>query len=224
MKCSQAVKRLHLYEDGRLDPRSLAPLEQHLHGCSGCREELRLLEVITSSVEGLETAPEPTALTQQIMSRIAAFEAEKASKAARARQKRARRHARRAIRQIEGVRTLKPVAPVAQPGWLGWLSGAATTVGPWRLTALGVIGAALIAWAFAGFSITTLLMAPSLALRLLPQLVQLLLSPGPEQIAWGVWVAAALVVSAGIIVLVRANLDAGWRRALVERLPQLPWG
>ncbi|MEO7002710.1 MAG: zf-HC2 domain-containing protein [Ktedonobacterales bacterium] len=224
MKCSQAIKRLHLYVDRRLDPRSLMPLEQHLYGCAACCAELRMLEMIGASVEGLESAPEPPALTEQTMRRIAAYEAEKASQAARARQKRARRHARHAIRQIEGVRALKPVTAPPQPGWIGWLSGAAVSVGPRRLTALAVIGAALIVWAYAGFSINTVLMAPSVALRLLPQFVQLLLSPGPEQIAWGVWVGAALVVSAGITWFARASVYADWRRSLAERLPQLPWG
>ena len=223
MKCSQAIRRLHLYVDGRLTPQALAPLEQHLMSCAACREELRLLEVIGVSVEGLESAPEPPALTQQIMSRIAAYEAEKASEAARARQNRPR-HARRAIRQIEGPQARTPVTPNPQPGWLGWLSGAAVTVGPRRLVALSLIGAALIAWSVAGFSISTLLMTPTLALHLLPQLVQLLLSPGPEQIAWGIWIAAALVVSAGVTWLMRADMYADWRRSLVERLPQLPWG
>lgn len=54
-----------------------------------------------------------------------------------------------------------------------------------------------------------------------PQVLTLLLSPGPNSIAWAVWGAAALVAVALVVWLKRTEALATWRRTLEERLPQI---
>jgi anti-sigma factor RsiW len=48
-----------------------------------------------------------------------------------------------------------------------------------------------------------------------------LLSPGPDQISWAVWLGGGLVTLLAVIWFVRADASADWRRAISERLPQL---
>lgn len=57
--------------------------------------------------------------------------------------------------------------------------------------------------------------------RTWPQVLTLLLSPGPESIAWAVWGAAALVTLGLIVWLRRTEALTTWRRALEERLSQI---
>lgn len=58
--------------------------------------------------------------------------------------------------------------------------------------------------------------------RTWPQVLMVLLSPGPESIAWVVWGAAALVALGLVIWLRRTEALTNWRRALEERLSQIP--
>jgi anti-sigma factor RsiW len=48
-----------------------------------------------------------------------------------------------------------------------------------------------------------------------------LLSPGPDQISWAVWLGGGLVTLLAVVWFVRADASADWRRAISERLPQL---
>jgi len=48
-----------------------------------------------------------------------------------------------------------------------------------------------------------------------------LLSPGPDQISWAVWLGGGLVTLLAVIWFVRADASSQWRRAISERLPQL---
>ncbi|MGE5334574.1 MAG: anti-sigma factor family protein [Nitrososphaerota archaeon] len=57
--------------------------------------------------------------------------------------------------------------------------------------------------------------------RTWPQVLTLLLSPGPESIAWAVWGVAALVTLGLIVWLRRTEALTTWRRALEERLSQI---
>jgi anti-sigma factor RsiW len=57
--------------------------------------------------------------------------------------------------------------------------------------------------------------------RTWPQLLTLLLSPGPYSIAWALWGAAALAALGVIVWLRRTEALTSWRRALEERLPQI---
>jgi anti-sigma factor RsiW len=51
--------------------------------------------------------------------------------------------------------------------------------------------------------------------------ISALLSPGPDQISWAVWLGGGLVTLLAVIWFVRADASADWRRAISERLPQL---
>lgn len=57
--------------------------------------------------------------------------------------------------------------------------------------------------------------------RTWPQMLTLLLSPGPESIAWAVWGVAALVALGLIVWLKRTEALTSWRRALEERLSHI---
>ncbi len=72
--CSRVAVWLHLYLDGRLQPRHLAPLEAHLQQCAACRQELALLETVQHSLSRLQPEAEPADLTDRIMARVATAE------------------------------------------------------------------------------------------------------------------------------------------------------
>jgi anti-sigma factor RsiW len=57
--------------------------------------------------------------------------------------------------------------------------------------------------------------------RTWPQVLTVLLSPGPNSIAWAVWGAAVLVAAGLVVWLKRTEALTTWRRALEERLPQI---
>ena len=76
-ECRKANVWLQLYIDGRLDPRQLPALEDHLDGCAECRAALAAYEVVVQSAGMPEGAPEPAQLTAAIMARIAAYEAQR---------------------------------------------------------------------------------------------------------------------------------------------------
>lgn len=78
-ECRRANVWLQLYVDGRLDPRRLPALEQHLDACAECRAALSAYEVVAQSAGMPEGAPEPAQLTALILARIAAYEAQKQS-------------------------------------------------------------------------------------------------------------------------------------------------
>lgn len=59
------------------------------------------------------------------------------------------------------------------------------------------------------------------ARRTWPQVLALLLSPGPQSIAWAVWGAVAMVTLGVVVWLGRTEALATWRRALGERLSQI---
>jgi anti-sigma factor RsiW len=51
--------------------------------------------------------------------------------------------------------------------------------------------------------------------------ISALLSPGPDQVSWAVWLGGGLLTLLAVIWFVRADASAAWRRAISERLPQL---
>jgi anti-sigma factor RsiW len=191
MKCGRASKWLSLYLDGRLSVRRLGRLEHHLIECVACRHELARLRLMTLALREERTVDEPSGLTEHIMRRISAYEAQQASEAAMARQRAAARQAQRA------------------QAWRG--------VGARRALALAVALAAFIVWA----QVTTPTLLPGVAGRLGPNLLQLLVTPGPYEIAWSVWIAGvALALGVGTW-LARTDAPEELRRALADRLPQL---
>lgn len=191
MKCARASEWLSLYVDGRLDVRRLGRLESHLTECAACRSELVRLRQVELALREERSVEEPTGLTEHVMLRISAYEAQRASKAALARQQAAARKAERA------------------QAWRG--------AGARRVLALAVALAAFIVWA----QVAAPTLLPGFAARLAPDVLQLLSSPGPYAIAWSVWIAgAALAVSVGAWVA-RTDAPEELRRALADRLPQL---
>lgn len=76
-ECRRANVWLQHYVDGRLDPRQLPALEEHLEACAECRVALAAYEVVAQSAGMPEGAPEPAQLTALIMGRIATYEAQR---------------------------------------------------------------------------------------------------------------------------------------------------
>ena len=71
MRCTQASHQLQLYIDHRLTVEKTRKLEAHIASCPACRQELELLEEITTSLHNLKPVIEPPDMTAQIMQRIA---------------------------------------------------------------------------------------------------------------------------------------------------------
>jgi anti-sigma factor RsiW len=204
MKCGRASAWMSLYVDGRLDVRRLNQLEQHLMGCPECRRDLARLRLMQSALSEERLVDEPVGLHGSVMRRISAFEAQQASAAAMERQRVAARKAakaQKAERKVSG----------AQPG-LGGLG-----IGARR--ALALVGALLLVFAWAQLTQPTLL--PGAAQHLGPNLLQLLVTPGPYQIAWSVWIAGAALALGIFTWFARTDASEELRRALAERLPQL---
>jgi anti-sigma factor RsiW len=185
---------MSLYLDGRLDVQQLGRLERHLMLCPACRRDLARLRLMQMALREERLVDEPAGLHEHVMRRISAYEARRASDAARARQRAARTAERKAQR--------------AQ-AWRG--------VGMRRALALAVALAALVAWA----QVTTPTLLAGIVARLGPNVLQLLVSPGPYEIAWSVWIAGAALALGGCTWLARTDASEEWRRALAERLPQL---
>jgi anti-sigma factor RsiW len=192
---------MSLYVDGRLDVRRLNQLEQHLMGCPECRRDLARLRLMQSALSEDRLVDGPVGLHESVMRRISAYEAQQASAAAMERQRVAARKAAKAQRA-------ERKASGAQPG-LG--------IGARR--ALALVGVLLLIIAWAQLAQPTLL--PGAAQHLGPNLLQLLATPGPYQIAWSVWIAGVALALGVFAWFARADASEDLRRALAERLPQL---
>lgn len=195
MRCRQASEWISLYLDGRLDVRRLGRLERHLMSCAECRRDLARLRLAQAALCEEQMAEEPAGLNEAVMRRIAAYEAQRASEAAMARQRAAAHAAERRARRAQA--------------WRG--------IGARRALALVVALVALVVWA----QMTTPKLLPNMAAHLGPNVLQLLFTPGPEEIAWSVWIAGAALALAIFTWLARADASEELRRALADRLPQL---
>lgn len=191
MRCGRASGWLSLYIDGRLNVRRLSRLERHLTTCAECRRDLARLRLMQAALREERMVDEPPRLTEHVMRRISAYEAQRASDAALARQ-------RAAARKIERAQA--------------WRS-----VGVRRALTLAIALVAFIVWA----QVTTPRLLPGMAARLGPNLLQLLVTPGPDEIAWSVWIAGAALALAVCTWLARTDASEEFRRALADRLPQL---
>ncbi|HEX8997812.1 MAG TPA: zf-HC2 domain-containing protein [Ktedonobacterales bacterium] len=191
MRCGRASSWLNLYIDGRLDVRRLSRLEGHLLTCPACRGELARLRMMQAVLREERMVEEPAQLTEHVMGRISAYEAQRASEAALARQ-------RAAALKIERAQA-----------WRG--------VGARRALALVLALAAVVVWA----QMTTPALLSGMAARLGPNLLQLLVTPGPDEIAWSVWIAGGALAVGVFTWLARTDASEELRRALADRLPQL---
>ncbi len=191
MRCGHARSWLSLYVDGRLDVRRLPRLERHLMSCDECRRDLARLRVMQRALREERLVDEPANLNERVMLRVSAYEAQRASAAALARQHAASRKIARA------------------QAWRG--------AGARRALALAVALVALTTWA----QLTTPTLLPGLAARFGPNVLQLLVSPGPDEIAWSVWIIGAALALAVCAWLARTDASEELRRALADRLPQL---
>ncbi|HZC04556.1 MAG TPA: zf-HC2 domain-containing protein [Ktedonobacterales bacterium] len=194
MNCTRAGGWMSVYVDGRLDVRRMARLERHLMTCAECRRDLARLRVMQMALSEERLVDEPVGLTAHVMRRISAYEAQRASDAARARQRAALKADRRAAR--------------AQ----AWRA-----VGSRRVLALSVALLALVVWA----QVTTPTLLPGVAAHLVPGMLQLLVTPGPYEVAWSVWIAGAGLALAIFTWFARTDASEELRRTLAERLPQL---
>ncbi len=194
MRHTRAGVLMSLYLDERLDDRGALQLERHLAECAGCRRDLarqRLAEPALRETDLAAVTQVPADLAARVAQRVAAYEAQRTFALAQARQRRAARRMARAAFWRGPGLRLVVMA-----------SALIVAVGIWWRTyaASGLVGAAG---------------------HLGPDVLQLLATPGPDEIAWSVWIAgAALALGAGGW-LARADASAEWRRALAERLPQL---
>jgi anti-sigma factor RsiW len=185
---------MNLYLDERLDASGALRLERHLVECPACKRDLarlRLAEPALREADPVARAQVPAELADQIMRRVAAYEAQRAADLARARQRRmARREARGAFWRGPGLRVVAAAVALIVAVAVWWRSYPAN----------GLAGAAS---------------------RLGPNVLQWLATPGPDAIAWAAWIAGAAVALGVGGWLARADASAAWRRALVDRLPQL---
>ncbi len=106
--------------------------------------------------------------------------------------------------------------------WRRWQNARPSRRWVSALVALVALALAAFVWpAPFGASVTPAQMTQLTPGRLLSDAEQWLLTPGPDAIIWGVWVAGAVVALVAVAWFARADASAEWRRALVERLPQL---
>ncbi|MGZ3681851.1 MAG: anti-sigma factor family protein [Ktedonobacterales bacterium] len=66
------------------------------------------------------------------------------------------------------------------------------------------------------------LAVPAAFMRSFPTIVSLLLARGPGSIAWSAWIAWVLTGTLLTLWLAGAEVRSSWRRALSQRMPQLP--
>lgn len=71
MRCKKAAHLLQLYIDGCLSLQQMRTLEAHVAGCATCREDLELLQDVTSALHDMKLIAEPEGLHRQIMQRVA---------------------------------------------------------------------------------------------------------------------------------------------------------
>jgi anti-sigma factor RsiW len=81
MTCKKTAYWLQFYIDGRLDPSRHTRVERHLAACPACRRELALLERVRTVAGESDLIAEPADLTQRVLDRVAAYEAQRAAHA-----------------------------------------------------------------------------------------------------------------------------------------------
>ncbi len=57
MNCDESKSMLSAYHDQELSPTLRAQLQDHLQGCAACRNELKIIQQISSLAEPIRTAP-----------------------------------------------------------------------------------------------------------------------------------------------------------------------
>lgn len=193
MKHSRAARLMSLYLDDRLDSAGALRLERHLADCAACRRDLARLRLASPAL--LETDPvavttTPNDLTERVMRRVATYEARR----------------RAALMAANARRIAQRRARAAFWRGPGWRLAAVTVAliiatGVWWRTypENGLVGAVSRFWT---------------------DTLALLATPGPEAIAWSVWIAGAALALVAAGWLARAEASAEWRRAIAERLPQ----
>jgi anti-sigma factor RsiW len=195
-QCARASAWIQLYLDDRLSQAQAEELQRHLGGCAACREELSALVSLRHAIVETDLTPE--------MSSEAAPEPADLTDAIM------RRIVAFEMRKAEERAALER-QPVAVPDRIP------TWVGP-RSIAVSVVLVALL--------VTALLpggwgaVANTLAHQF-DGVISALLSPGPDQVSWAVWLAGGLVTLMAVIWFMRADASSQWRRAISERLPQL---
>jgi anti-sigma factor RsiW len=200
MKCARASTWIQLYLDDRLSQERAGELQRHLGACAACREELTSLLSLRQSIIATDLTPhqtpegaaEPADLTDAIVRRIAAYETRKALEA----------EERRAAleRRPEFI-------PDFVPAWVGR-----------RSIAVSVLLVALLVAALQPGGLSAV--ANTLAHQL-DSAVSALLTPGPDQVSWAVWLAGGVVTLVVLVWFMRADASSEWRRAISERFPQL---
>jgi anti-sigma factor RsiW len=82
MTCRKAAYWMQLYMDGRLAPARFARLEQHIATCAPCARELALMRSICEGASAGPLVAEPEGLSEAILRRVAAYEAQRREQAA----------------------------------------------------------------------------------------------------------------------------------------------
>jgi anti-sigma factor RsiW len=165
--------------DGRLDADRLALLERHLATCHDCQHERVVLASLRVTLSTQELVSEPEHLSQQIMARVAAYEAQRALRPAHV----ALQVRDTALRIGVILALVLLVVEIIQPSlWIGVVAEANRSV---------------------------------------PQLIQALTAPGPNSVAWSIWVLGAAAVLVVAMRITRSEAYTSWLRSVTDRLPQL---
>jgi Putative zinc-finger len=77
MGCDRVKRQLHVYIDQRLQVNQMRAIEAHLADCGSCREELRMLETIASSLAASQAMAEPEEMHRAIMQHVAEVSAQR---------------------------------------------------------------------------------------------------------------------------------------------------
>jgi anti-sigma factor RsiW len=195
-QCARVSAWIQLDLDDRLSQARAEELQRHLAGCAACREEL-------SALLSLRHAIVETDLTPAVASAGAPDPADLTDAI---------------MRRIVAFEAHKAAERAALERWPQFIPDRSLAwVGP-RSIAVSVVLVALL--------ITALLpggwgaVANTLAHNF-DGVVSALLSPGPNQVSWAVWLAGGLVTLIAVVWFMRADASSEWRRAISERLPQL---
>jgi anti-sigma factor RsiW len=197
MKCARASTWIQLYLDDRLSQERAGELQRHLGACAACREELTALLSLRQSIIKTDLTPDPTP----------AGAPEPADLTDAIMRRIAAYEAHEAEERRVALERRPEFIPDFVPAWVGR-----------RSIAVSVVLVALLVAALQPGGLGAV--ANTLAHQL-DGAVSAMLTPGPDQLSWAVWLAGGVVTLVVVVWFMRADASSEWRRAISERLPQL---
>lgn len=70
MTCVEHEERIYRYLDEELDPLERRRFEKHLAGCPACRRDLAQIRGLFAVLEGVQDAPAPAGLPDEVLARL----------------------------------------------------------------------------------------------------------------------------------------------------------